>query len=104
MKFNTKGIRARSPELAEFRTTWAQFTYEENTAMNGHQPTAVSDMQRFVIDMYTGNDAPYANLEDTSDGEVVLEGAFLAQMELESLFRARSRALAVAFQKGQIAV
>lgn len=82
----------KGEDLYAFRALWATYTEAENEYLAG-RVAAVSSAQRFVIDLFTGNDAPYVE-DGMTPGERELEAVLPAQMELEALFRGRSRALA----------
>ena len=92
MIFKINGI-AKGPELDAFRNLWADYTEAENGYLTGQVTRGVSSAQQFVIDLFTGDDGPYVE-DDMNQADRELETVLPAQMELEALFRARSRALA----------
>ncbi len=97
MKFEPKGIFV-GPELDEFRNIWEKYTGEESAVLSGTNVSTVSGMQLIVIHMFTGCNK---HTEDTMCENSVIATDLPAQMELEALFRARSRALAYMFQLGK---
>ncbi len=94
MKFYPQGI-TQDEIMAEFRTQWMLFTIEENKYLTGGKSRGLSPLQQMTIDMYTGHNDGYEEIEEVA-------GILPAQMELESIFRARSRALATMIQRGRI--
>ena len=94
MKFEPVGV-IQGEAMDKFRDLWIIFTGQENGYLSKVFKD-VSPMQRMIIDMTTGKSEPYANSED-----MVIVGQLPAQMEVEALVRARSRALAVMLQGSQ---
>ncbi len=97
MRFDPKGI-VRDETTQEFHTQWTLFTQEENGYLSGGKVLTISAMQQMTVDMYTGYDTNYHDAPD------VVSGSMPSQMELEAVFRARSRALAVMIQRGRIKI
>lgn len=90
MRFKINGL-IDGPELDEFRGLWKSMTTEENNYLRGDEKHHnISTAQQLVVDLYTGNERPY--LDAAADREII--AMLPAQMEMEALFRARSRALA----------
>ncbi len=94
MIFKINGI-LKGPELDAFRILWTDYTEAENEYLTNGGNDKVSSAQQFVIDLFTGHEGPYTSVPvNMNQAETELEAVLPAQMELEALFRARSRALA----------
>ncbi len=88
MKTNMTGMDPDAPEMKQFREEWIKFTGQENQYLSG-QEIGISSAQLATIHLWTGASVP-----------VTIENKLDPQAELEAVFRARSRALAAAFQRG----
>ncbi len=91
MIFQPVGV-VQSETMTKFRDLWVIFTGQENAYLSKIFKD-VSPMQHMIINMTTGKFEPYKDSDD-----LVIAGQLPVQMELEALFRARSRAMAVMFQ------
>lgn len=94
MIFDVKYVDPDSPLTKRFRERWIELVGEENEYLSRKaqiKTKNASPMQVFVVNTFTGLQPP--NEEGV---EEVLVGVLPAQMELEAIFRARSRALAEA--------
>lgn len=100
MIFDAKNISdPYSPEMMRFRHAWVMFIGEENEYLSKKlqvRTNTASPMQRFLVDMYTGVQPAQEDEANQFKAEDVIVGVLPAQMELEAVFRARSRALAAA--------
>jgi len=101
MKFKIEGVDPNAKELQLFHQAWKRQTEQENTNLAGGLQRPLSSAQRLVIDLYCGQDSDerYAG----GDHEIEIEAMYLAQMELEALFRGRQLALVEAFHRGEVA-
>jgi hypothetical protein len=91
MKFDIAGVEP-GKELEQFQTDWVGLTIEENSMILG--VGQISRAQLLVINLYCGNDKAYRDPDNC-----VITTIGPAQSELEALFRARGRALAMFFQE-----
>lgn len=91
MKLDIQGITHGSSRLEQFQTDWTGLTIEENGMIFG--TAQISTAQLLVINVFCGNAIAYEKADDMT---IATLGP--AQAELESLFRARGRALAMFFQ------
>lgn len=91
MKLDIQGLTHGSSRLEQFQTDWIGLTIEENSMIFNF--AQISSAQLLVINVFCGNGVAYEKADDLT---IATLGP--AQAELEALFRARGRALAMFFQ------
>lgn len=91
MKFDIQGVTHGS-QLEQFQTDWVGLTIEENSVILGD--ARISQAQLLAINVFCGNDKAYQKAD-----EMTITSIGPAQSEMEALFRARGRALAMFFQE-----